>query len=337
MTAPSSIGPVPVLFMGTPEFAVPSLLALLRQPERYRVVAVVTQPDRPAGRKRKLTPSAVRQAAEAHGLAVLTPKRMRHPETRAQLMATGAQLFVVAAYGRILPPQLLDVPALGCINVHASLLPRFRGASPIARAIWAGDAEAGVCIMGMEEGLDTGPVFARASVAVEPNATCGSLTAQLAEVGAEALMQALPDIVSGTARPTPQPQLGISQAPPLRKEDGLLTFAEDAAAVCRQVRALDPWPGCYTFLGAQRVGVLQAEVAPSDGPTGQTHSPGEVLQATSGGLVVACGQGCLRITQVKPAGRGQMTAAAWISGRGPKKGAILKPLPEEGSQPEGQP
>lgn len=328
---------VPVLFMGTPEFAVPSLLALLSQPQAYRVVAVVTQPDRPAGRGRKLTASAVRVAAEAHGLPVFTPKRMRHPDTKSLLADTGARLFVVAAYGRILPPQLLDVPALGCINVHASLLPRFRGASPIARAIWAGDAEAGVCIMGMEEGLDTGPVFARASVRVGSKETCGQLTVRLAQVGAEALLTALPSIVAGTATPTPQPNVGVSHAPPLHKEDGLLTFAEDAQAVCRQVRALDPWPGCYAFLGPQRVGIIEAEACVGPESKENLGLPGVVLEASSKGLVVACGLGGLRITQVKPAGRGQMSAAAWISGRGPKKGAILKSLPEDGSSTEGQP
>lgn len=316
-----------VLFMGTPEFAVPSLLALLDQKDCYEVVGVVTQPDRPAGRGRVLTPSAVKRCALAHGLTVLTPKRMRHEDTRAALGALGADVFVVAAYGRILPPQLLELPPLGCINVHASLLPRFRGASPIARAIWAGDDEAGVCIMGMEEGLDTGPVYSRRALAIEPWDTCGTLTERLAHLGAEALLEALPAIGRGEAHPEPQPTVGVTLAPPLLKEDGLLDFAQDAAVLSRQVRALCPWPGTYTFLGEQRVGIVSAEAEEAAVPSAV---PGEVVRADGGGLWVACGQGQLKVTAVKPAGRGQMTAAAWISGRGPKKGAILKMLPEIG-------
>jgi len=317
-----------VLFMGTPEFAVPSLLALLGHKDRYEVVGVVTQPDRPAGRGRVLTPSAVKLCALEHNLPVLTPRRMRHEDTRAALAAFGADVFVVAAYGRILPPQLLELPPLGCINVHASLLPRFRGASPIARAIWAGDEQAGVCIMGMEEGLDTGPVYTRRAVPIGPQETCGTLTERLAHLGAEALLEALPAIGRGEARPEPQPEVGVTLAPPLRKEDGLMDFGQDAAALGRQVRALCPWPGTYTFLGDQRVGIVSAEA--QEEATAPGTVPGEVVRADGGGLWVACGQGQLNITQVKPAGRGQMTAAAWISGRGPKKGAILKMHPESG-------
>lgn len=320
-----------VIFMGTPAFAVPSLLTLLNEPALYEVCAVVTQPDRPAGRGRKLTASAVRACAEAHHVPVLTPKRMRTEETRLALDAFGAKLFVVAAYGRILPLQLLQLPALGCINVHASLLPRFRGASPIARAIWAGDAQAGVCIMGMEEGMDTGPVYARAAVNIDPHETCGALTERLAALGAAALRQALPNIVAGTAVATPQPDEGISHAPPLRKEDGLLDFAQPAQTLRQQVLALSPWPGTYTFMEHLRLGIVGAEVA--DCPTDvdiTSAVPGEVVHASALGLWVACGTGFLRITEVKPAGRGQMSAAAWISGRGAKKGAILRKLPDTG-------
>ncbi len=325
--------PLPVVFMGTPAFAVPSLLALIEHPELFTVVAVVTQPDRPAGRGRKLTPSAVRSCAEAHGIEVFTPKRMRSQQTREIMAAYQADLFVVAAYGRILPLQLLELPKHGCINVHASLLPRFRGASPIARAIWAGDTQAGVCIMGMEEGLDTGPVYARAAVDIGPDETCGALTERLAVLGAQTLLQALPAIAQGKIAATPQPNVGITHAPPLNKEDGLLDFTHGAQTLRQHILACSPWPGTYAFLGAVRVGIISAEVVHL--PTEATAEAGTVIEASSAGLIVACGQDALRITQVKPAGRGQMTAAAWISGRGPKKGAILQKSPESGGSNEG--
>lgn len=320
--------PLRVVFMGTPAFAVPALEALVAQPELCQVVGVVTQPDRPSGRGRKLAASAVKACAQALGLPVFQPTRVRTPETLATLKDFAADLMVVAAYGRILPPQVLALPRLGCINVHASLLPRYRGASPIARAIWNGDAQAGVCIMGMEEGMDTGPVFARASQPIGPQDTCGTLTQALAHLGAQCLTQVLPDIASGRAEAEPQPIIGVSHAPPLHKEDGLLDFAKPAVTLSRQVRALDPWPGTYAFYAGERVGVLAAEAQSHGAQTAPGAAPGTVVRANRHGLWIACGTDLLWVTRVKPAGRGPMDAGAWSLGRGPKEHAQLTSTPQ---------
>jgi methionyl-tRNA formyltransferase len=275
------------------------------------IVAAVTQPDKPAGRGRKLTACPVKIAAEARRIPVHAFTKVKVPETRATLEALGADLFVVAAYGRILPPHLLNLPRLGCINVHASLLPRHRGASPITHAILDGDAEAGVCIMGMEEGLDTGPVYSVRSLPIAPSDTCGSLTIKLAELGAALLVDTLPGIAAGTARPTPQPAEGATYAPLLTKAAGALDFTRSAAALARQVRAFDPWPGTHAFLGDTRLGVVAARaVADARG------APGTVLEAGPGGVLVACGEGGLWLDTVKPEGRPAMAAAAWVAGRG---------------------
>ena len=324
--------PVRVLFMGTPTFAVPSLEALGRLPALCQVVGVMTQPDRPSGRGRNLAASAVKMAALGLQIAVLQPTRVRTSETLAALAALRPELLVVAAYGRILPPQVLALPPLGCINVHASLLPRYRGASPIARAIWAGDAEAGVCIMGMEAGMDTGPVFARAALPILDTATCGSLTYDLAHLGAQCLTQVLPGIIAGEVTPVPQPIIGVTHAPPLHKEDGLLDFGLPAVTLSRQVRALDPWPGTYAFFEGERVGLLEVAAWPPgagapEGLGAEAALVGSVLRADRTGLYIACGSGTLRVVRVKPAGRGPMDAGAWISGRGPRAGAQLTSTP----------
>jgi methionyl-tRNA formyltransferase len=283
------------------------------------VVAVVTQPDRPAGRGRKLTPNPVKIAATARDIPVLQPTKMRSPQTREALAAQRPDLAVVAAYGRILPPALLTVPRLGCINVHASLLPRHRGASPIAHAILAGDERVGVCIMGMEEGLDTGPVFSRVEVPVGPGDTCGSLTDTLAERGAALLLDTLPGILAGSIDPVPQDDVGATYAPLLEKQDGALDFGGAAEALCRRVRAFNPWPGAFAFKGDLRVLVLDAEACDGAG------DPGRVVEAGGGGVVVACGAGALRLLEVKPAGKKQMPAASWAAGRGIGVGDILAP------------
>jgi methionyl-tRNA formyltransferase len=307
-----------IVYMGTPEFAVPALRALVEHAAAAEVVAVVTQPDRPAGRGRHLTPSAVKAFASAQGLPVLQPTRLRGPEFAAQLAAFAADLFIVAAYGRILPQSVLDVPRLACINIHASILPRWRGASPIAHALWHGDAETGVGIMQMEAGLDTGPVYATARTHIAADATCGSLTAELAELGADALLQALPGIVAGTCRPVPQVDAAATFAPLLTKAHGQLDWRQPAAQLARQVRAFDPWPGTFAYAQAtegplRRVGIMRAHAAADMATVGQ---PGSIVAANAQGLYVACGTGVLAVDQVKPEGRGAMPAAAWVAGRG---------------------
>lgn len=311
-----------VVFMGTPDFAVPALEALLDRPTQYQVVAVVTQPDRPAGRGRRLTPSPVKQLAEARALPVLQPTKMKRPETADLLRQLTPDVAVVAAYGRILPPSLLQVPKHGCVNVHASLLPRHRGASPINHAILAGDAESGVSIMQMDEGMDTGPVFATRATAIQPTVTAAQLSETLSALGAKLLAETLPSILDGSLRPQPQDEALVTMAPQLRKEDGQLDFARPAEELGRRVRGLTSWPGTFCQLGPLRVQVLAAvSTAESQG------APGEVLAADKQGVLVACGKGSLRLTEVKPAGKKAMHAAAWVAGRGVAVGdRFLRPL-----------
>ena len=307
-----------IVFMGTPAFATPVLEALCDRPDLYDVVAAVCQPDRPQGRGRKLAACPVKIFAAARGIPVLQPTKLKSPETQAALRALRPTFFIVAAYGRILPPAMLAIPTHGSINVHASLLPRFRGASPIAHAILAGDRDAGVCIMQMEEGLDTGGVYHRHVVPIGPEDTCGSLTIKLAHAGADALREILPDIAAGKSHPTPQDAAGTTYAPMLVKEAGHLDWQQPAEALARQVRAFDPWPGCYTMMPQGRLAVEAAHV------DSDTHGPaGKVLVASNKGVCIACGSGALWLDRVKPQGRKSMPAAAWAAGRQVQVGDML--------------
>jgi methionyl-tRNA formyltransferase len=299
-----------VVFMGSPEFAVPTLEALVSRPELVQVTGVVTQPDKPAGRGQRLAAPLVKTAASRHGLTVEQPAKMRAPETLAALGALGPELIVVAAYGRILPPAILALPRLGCINVHASLLPRHRGASPIAHAILAGDAETGVSIMRMEEGLDTGPVYGRRALPIAPDDTAQTLAEKLAPLGAELLLELLPPILDGRLIPEPQPASGVTLAGLLAKENGWLDFGRPARELERRVRAMNPWPLAFAMRSGQRVQVLAAHLADTQGPAGR------VLRAGKEGIVVACAAGALVLDTVKPAGRPAMSGAAWSAGRG---------------------
>ncbi|MBI5508851.1 MAG: methionyl-tRNA formyltransferase [Deltaproteobacteria bacterium] len=310
--------PTRVIFMGSPEFAVPVLEALLGRPASFAVVGVVTQPDKPAGRGRLLTPPPVKLAAIAAGLPVLQPTKMKIDATRDSLAALRPDVVVVAAYGRILPPALLAIPSAGCVNVHASLLPRHRGASPIHHAILAGDPEVGVAIMRMEAGLDTGPVYAMHAVPMPARASAVSLSPLLAALGAELLLAVLPDIVAGTLTPTPQDERAATYAPLLAKEDGRLDFGEPAAALERRVRAMTPWPGAFAVVGGRRLLVTEAEVV--DGGRGEV---GVVQVADKHGVVVACRDGGLRLLTVQPEGRKLMPAGAWVAGRGVQVGERL--------------
>jgi methionyl-tRNA formyltransferase len=303
--------PARIVFMGTPEFAVPSLVALCQQTATCRVVGVFSQPDRPAGRGQKLTVSPVKAVAASRGLAVATPSKMRVPETETLLRDWAPDLVVVAAYGRILPPSLLAVPRFGCVNVHASLLPRHRGASPIAHAILLGDRHTGISIMRMDEGCDTGPVYLQADVAIEQTETTGSLTLKLATVGAQLLVEALPQILAGQLQPASQDHARATLAPLLNKSDGALDWRRDAQALERQVRAYDPWPVAFSRLGQMRVQIHRSRVDPGSGA-----APGEVLQADANGVVVACGTDRLVALELTPEGRKRMSAAAWVAGRG---------------------
>lgn len=287
-----------LVVMGTSPFAVPSLerLAALG----YPVLAAYTQPPRPAGRGHKVQKSALHEAAERLGIEVRTPRTLRDPEVQAEFAAWGADLAVVGAYGLLLPKAILDAPRLGCVNLHGSLLPRWRGAAPIQRAILAGDAESGISIFQMEEGLDTGPVYAMRPVPIGPRTTAPELHDRLAALAAEMIPGIVNGLAAGTLHAEPQPAEGATYAHKLRREEGRIDFAEPAALVERRLRALNPWTGCYTEVAGERLGLLEGEVA--DGPAGE---PGTVVGLP---LTVACGEGAVRVTRVQRAGRKAMGA-----------------------------
>ncbi len=253
---------MPIVFMGSPAFAVPSLRALA---ERYPLAGVVTQPDRPSGRGRKLTPPPVKVAALELQLPVFQPDRLRDPAALAQLKAWSPDLIVVAAYGQILRPPVLELPAHGCLNVHASLLPRWRGAAPIQAAIAAGDAQSGVTIMVMDPGVDTGPILAQRATPIPGDWTGGRLSEELGSLGAELLIQTLPDYLDGRLRPQPQPAEGVTYSPPLKKDDGRIDPSRPAARLALQVRAYEPWPGSFLVWQGLRIVIHEAHVISGSG------------------------------------------------------------------------
>lgn len=297
-----------VVFFGTPHFAVASLRALLR--ERITVTGVVTQPDKPQGRSRStLVSPAVKVVAQAEGLLVLQPARPVGDLFLAALRRLEPDLGVVVAYGHILRREVLELPPRGMINVHASLLPRFRGAAPIQHAILAGDRETGVSIMRMEEGMDTGPVLHRVSTPIGDDETGGTLTGRLAELGATALVETVSLIAAGLERAQPQDESLATYAPKIDRETARLDWANDAPRLQRQVRAFDPVPGAWTSLAATPVKLFGAIPAVGSG------EPGTILTATDR-LVVACGSGAIAVREVQPAGRTRIPVADWVRGRG---------------------
>ncbi len=304
------------VFMGTPQFAVPTLRAL---DEHHEVVGVVTQPDRRAGRGRKLVESPVKQVALARGLALFQPETLRGTEVIAHLAEWRPDTIVVAAFGQILPTPVLDLPSHGCINVHASLLPRYRGAAPIAAAILNGDAVTGITIMRMDEGLDTGPVLAQAECPIAPNDTTGSLTDKLAELGAQLLIDAMVGWIDGRIQPQPQDEAQATYCRQLEKKDGLLDWRRSAAYLDRQVRACDPWPGAYTTWQGQRLKVLRARPEPDwqgEGRWGQVRKRGE-------GIGVITGMGLLELLEVQLAGKKPMLAGQFVRGQRDLMGGVL--------------
>jgi methionyl-tRNA formyltransferase len=289
--------------MGTAGFAVPSLRALAAGP--HEVVAVYTQPARPAGRGLRARPSPVHAAASDLGLVVRTPATLKSRAEHEAFASLGADLAVVAAYGLILPEAILETPRLGCVNLHASLLPRWRGAAPIQRALLAGDAETGVTIIQMEPSLDTGPILAAERVPINAGATAAGLHDTLAGLAARMVGPTIHHLASGRAVPRPQPQDGMTYAPKIAKSEARLDWSRPAAFLERQLRALNPWPGCWTEVGSERLRVLEGELAAGAG------APGEVLDAR---MTVACGAGALRLTRVQRAGGKPMSAAAFLRG-----------------------
>ncbi len=292
--------PLSIIFAGTPDFAAESLQALLAS--RHRVIAVYTQPDRPAGRGRKLTPSPVKRLALEHDLPVFQPATLKSPEAQAELAALGADLMVVVAYGLILPKAVLETPRLGCLNVHASLLPRWRGAAPIQRAIEAGDAESGVTIMQMDEGLDTGDMLLIRRTPITATTTGGELHDTLAALGGEAIVEAL-DALAGEGLPaTSQPEAGVTYAAKLSKAEAELDFREPAATLAARVRAFNPWPVAWCAFDGDRLRLLMAEAGePKAGELGAGNAPaapGTLLDHDGEALRIACGPAGREVLQV---------------------------------------
>ncbi|WP_295472000.1 methionyl-tRNA formyltransferase [uncultured Pseudomonas sp.] len=288
--------PLRIVFAGTPEFAAEHLKALLDSP--YQIVAVYTQPDRPAGRGQKLMPSPVKQLAVQHDLPVLQPPTLRDADAQAELAALKPDLMVVVAYGLILPQVVLDIPRLGCINSHASLLPRWRGAAPIQRAVQAGDAESGVTVMRMEAGLDTGPMLLKAVTPISATDTGGSLHDRLAELGPSAVLEAIAGLADGSLQGEVQDDALATYAHKLNKDEARLDWSRPAVELERLIRAFNPWPICHSTLGAEALKVLGAQLAEGRG------EPGTILEASKDGLLVACGEQALRLTRLQlPGGK----------------------------------
>jgi len=313
----SDLKPLRVIFMGTPEFAVPSLQAL--QESRHEVVAVVTQPDRPRGRGRKLTPPPVKDLALESGLTVLQPTAIRTGDFLAELEGYQPDVIAVTAYGRILPGPLLSMPPMGTINVHGSLLPRYRGAAPIQWAIINGESEAGVSIMQMDEGLDTGDVFLMGAIPVEVDDTTASLAARLAPLGGRLLVETLDKLQAGDAVKQPQNDGLATMAPPLTKEQGQIDWFEPALAISCRIRGLDPWPTAYTFLNGKRLRLFKPEIVSHP----DTMEPGTICTADKNGLLIATGLEYLLIKEVQLEGSRRMEVGPFLQGHDLKPGIRL--------------
>ena len=299
-------------FMGTPDFSVPALQALIEA--GHEIAAVYSQPPRPAGRGQKLTPSPVHAYAQSQGIEVRTPKSLRTAEAQADFADLGLDCAVVVAYGLILPKPVLEAPRLGCVNIHASLLPRWRGAAPIQRAIQAGDTESGVTIMRMDEGLDTGPMLLREALPVTSETTGQSLHDALSALGARMIVEALHGLADGTLKAVPQPEAGVTYAAKLSKEEALLDWTRPAADLERQIRAFDPWPGSFFLHKGERLKVLKVALAKGKG------APGTVLDNA---LTVACGEGALQLLRVQRPGKAALEANALLRGYALPEGTVL--------------
>jgi methionyl-tRNA formyltransferase len=303
-----------VVFFGSPQFAVPALAAVAA---RHEVVTVVSQPDRPAGRGKHLTAPPVKELALKLGLPVQQPTTLKTPAFVEGLAALRPDLFVVVAYGRILPVAVLEVPRLGPWNVHGSLLPRYRGAAPIQWSIIRGESKTGICIMRMEAGLDTGPVAASAQTPISDDDTAGTLAVRLSELGAALLVETIPHIADGSAIIVPQDHTQATLAPMLKKEDGWLDFSLPAREVSARARGVDPWPGPIALLDGEPIKLFAPRVVAGQG------APGTVLAAGAAGLVVACGEEALSFAELQLSGRKRLPASAVLAGRPIPPGTVL--------------
>jgi len=302
-----------IVFMGTPAFAVQTLEALIRE---YEVIGVVTQPDRPAGRNQQVQMSPVKQIALNHQIPVFQPEKIRRPEAISELKQWQADVYVVAAFGQILPQSVLDIPPHGSINVHASLLPRWRGAAPIQAAIRTGDKKTGVTIMKMDAGLDTGPMVLQRSIVITEDETGATLHDKLAKLGADLLLEALPDFLSGKILPQPQPQAGMTYAPMVKKEEGNIDWSRPAVEIERLIRAFTPWPGTYSSWKNQPIKILGGKAISGEEKQG-------VIIKTTTGIAVGTGTGLLKLVTVQLAGRKAMSVEEFIKGQADFVGATL--------------
>lgn len=302
-----------IVFMGTPDFAVPTLQQLI---QHHTVIGVVTQPDRPAGRNRQIQQSPVKRVALEAGIPVFQPEKLRRTEAIEELQQWQPDAYVVAAFGQILPQVVLDIPRFGSINVHASLLPRWRGAAPIHAAIRAGDAESGVTIMKMDAGLDTGPILSQRSIRLAADETGQSLHDKLAILGAELLIETLPGYLAGNIQPQPQPEDGVTYAPQIKKEEGAIDWSQDATSIERLVRAFTPWPGTYTTWNGQPLKIHSGQAIPGTG------EPRKVAE-TPKGIAVGTGNGLFLLDVVQLAGRKALPVAEFVKGQVEFKNAIL--------------
>ena len=305
------MSPWRIVFMGTPDFAVPSLQVLLAGKDP--VVGVFTQPDRPVGRGMKLTPPPVKQAINqwlsgSRSLPILQPTRLREKEAVDHLRQLQPDLVVVVAYGQILSTEVLAIPRYGCINVHASILPRWRGATPIQRALLAGDSTSGVTLMQMEAGLDTGPILSQRLLSLSPDWTGGQLHDQLANLGAQLLRETLPLLQTATLSPQPQSEEGVSYAAKLTRKDERIDWNQPAHCIRRQILALNPWPAAHTHLHGKRLKIFQCRLATGQGEAGQVIGP------TEDGLEIACAEGSLILTEVQPEGKRRLLVPEWLRG-----------------------
>jgi methionyl-tRNA formyltransferase len=301
-----------IAFAGTPEFAVPALRALAASP--HRLVGVLTQPDRPSGRGRKLRASPVKLLAEQLGLPLAQPAQLKSPEQLAPLQRWASDLLVVVAYGLLLPREALALPSLGCINIHASLLPRWRGAAPIQRAILAGDRESGVTIMQLDAGLDTGPMLAQRRMNLGARSDARQLQASLSELGAALLLETLPGLEAGQARAVAQPEQGVTHAAKIDKLEARIDWRCSAEHISRQVRAFNTWPVAETRWQGQQLRIWEAHAAAPTAVTAVPAAPGQVLGLSEQALQVACAPGVLAITKLQLAGRRALPAAEFVSG-----------------------
>ena len=309
-----------IIFMGTPDFSVPALQGLIDGPDQ--VVAVVTQPDRPKGRGKKLTPPPVKVLAESVAIPVLQPTKIKTTEFADELRAFHPDLIIVAAYGRILPSSILDLPPLGCINIHGSLLPRHRGAAPIQWAILAGDKEAGVTIMEMDVGMDTGAMLLPASIPVSLSETAGGLFTKLSQLGGTTLLKALDLLRQGKLLPVEQDHSLATEAPPLRKEHGAIDWDKSAWEIHCLIRGMDPWPTAYSFLDGKRFRFFAPELT----AVPCTQAPGSIVKADRNGLLLATGEGTILVREIQPEGKKRMSVEAYLCGQTLEPGQTFIPV-----------